>query len=388
MWRHLLRRLGLREREDAPIRKILFIKLVEQGATVLAYDALCCAIEKVGRENVYFCVFEENREILDILDLLPAENILPIRTTSLFACVSDVLRSLYRVRRERIDSVVDMEFFARASAILAYLCGAPRRVGIDRLTSEAPYRGDLMTHRMQYSPYLHTAVAYHLLIDALDSDPGQIPQAKAPTDSIQPRVPHFEPEAEERERVAALLSEGLPAEAHGPLVILNPNVDDSLGVRKWPAERYVALGKRLVAAHPDIRICGVGTPDERESVEALCREIGSPNTVSMAGRTTLRDLIVLTAMADVLVTNDCGPAHFACMTDCDVVVMFGPETPQLFSPLGERIHAIDKRLGCSPCLTVFNHRLSACNDNVCIQSITVDEILEAVEDCLVKRGGA
>jgi hypothetical protein len=45
-------------------RKILFTKFAEQGSTVLAYPAIRRATELVGRENVYFVVFEDNRFIL------------------------------------------------------------------------------------------------------------------------------------------------------------------------------------------------------------------------------------------------------------------------------------------------------------------------------------
>ena len=65
--------------DDRPVRKILFIKMIEQGATVLAYRALQTAVDRVGRENVYFWVFEENRPILDFLGVIPPENVIVIR---------------------------------------------------------------------------------------------------------------------------------------------------------------------------------------------------------------------------------------------------------------------------------------------------------------------
>ena len=40
------------------VRRILFVKFAEQGSTVLAYPAIRRATEMVGRENVYFVVFE------------------------------------------------------------------------------------------------------------------------------------------------------------------------------------------------------------------------------------------------------------------------------------------------------------------------------------------
>ena len=95
--------------------------------------------------------------------------------------------------------------------------------------------------------------------------------------------------------------------------------------------------------------------------------------------------MVLYAIADVLVTNDSGPGHFSSMTPVDTVILFGPETPALFGPLGRHSHVIWKRLSCSPCVNVMNHRFSPCNDNVCMQQITVDEVYAKVSELLRQR---
>ena len=55
-------------------QRILFVKFAEQGSTVLAYPAILRAIEMVGRENVYFVVFEDNRFILDAMEIIPCVN--------------------------------------------------------------------------------------------------------------------------------------------------------------------------------------------------------------------------------------------------------------------------------------------------------------------------
>jgi len=60
---------------SAPPRRILIVKLAEQGSTVLAYPALCRAVELAGCENVYFVTLEENRFILDVLNGLPPGNV-------------------------------------------------------------------------------------------------------------------------------------------------------------------------------------------------------------------------------------------------------------------------------------------------------------------------
>src|SRR6266481_6604542 len=64
------------QRGSHQVRRILFVKFAEQGSTVLAYPAIRRAIDMVGRENVYFVVFEDNRFILDAMDLIPEGNVI------------------------------------------------------------------------------------------------------------------------------------------------------------------------------------------------------------------------------------------------------------------------------------------------------------------------
>ena len=385
-----LRRIGDRLRfqktPPPPIRKVLFIKLIEQGATVLAYGAICRAVEMVGRDNVFFCVFEENREILDILNILPSENVLVLRNRDFFTFLFDVLKSLIKIRRLGIDATVDMEFFARAPAIFSYLTGAKRRVGLHRFTSETPYRGDLMTHRVQYNPYLHTCLTYNLLIEALKTKPEEVPMLKIPVGQMEVVTPRFTPTHEETRRMEELLRESFGQDIiKGSIVLLNPNAGDMLPLRKWPAENFVRLGKDILNAHGDVSVVITGAPSEEEAANVLCSKIGSPRAVSLAGKTTLRELLVLYTLADVLVTNDSGPAHFGSMTEIDSVVLYGPETPKLFGATGSHFHGIYAGLACSPCVNVFNHRFSPCTDNVCMQLITVEEVYEKVKSCLLAR---
>src|SRR5438552_4279706 len=76
------------------VRRVLFIKFAEQGSTVLAYPAICRAVEMVGRENVYFVVFEDNRFILDVMEIIPEQKVIIISTKSLLALAINALRAL------------------------------------------------------------------------------------------------------------------------------------------------------------------------------------------------------------------------------------------------------------------------------------------------------
>src|SRR6059058_1040437 len=92
------------------VERILFVKFAEQGSTVLAYPAICRAIEMVGRENVYFVVFEDNRFILDVMEIIPEQNVITISTKSPVALAMGALRAVLRAHKIGIDAVIDIEF--------------------------------------------------------------------------------------------------------------------------------------------------------------------------------------------------------------------------------------------------------------------------------------
>lgn len=384
-WRRMWRLLGLERPASDPPRRILFIKLVEQGATVLAAGALKHAQDLVGRENVFLCVFKRNAEIVDALRLVDPENQFHIRSDNPWHLARDIAATVWRARRLKIDAIIDMEFFARGSAILAYLCGGTRRVGLHGFLNDTPQRGDLMTHRVSYNPYIHTAHAYRLLVETLYHPPDEIPLMKIPAVQQEPVIPRFAPTAEENERVRAMLGETPGGNSGRPVILLNPNPRDVLGVRKWPLELYGELAGRLLADYPEARLIFTGMADEETLLGALCRELDSPRVLNLAGKTTIAELLTLYTKSDVLVTNDSGSAHFASTTDIHQIVFFGPETPALFGPLGPRTRVVYKHLACSPCLNVYNNRFSFCTDNVCIRSISVDEVYELVQECLLGR---
>lgn len=379
----LARELFGRPTQPGPMtaRNVLFVKLAEQGSTVLASGALVRAIEMVGKENVFFITFQENRFILDLLELIPVGNVITICRDSPSKLLATTWQAVRRMRRLKLDAAVDMEFFARGSAIVTFLSGARMRVGFHAFFGAGPYRGDLMSHRMLYNPHLHTSAMFQVLVEALNCDPTKLPTldfaAPPPEHVLRP----FTPRPEETEVVRAMLR-------NGPLILLNPNASDLLPLRRWPPERYIELAKRLLADFPDAQIGFTGAPEEADETARLVALVGSERCICLGGKTTLRQLMVLYTLAEILVTNDSGPAHFAALTPVHVITLFGPETPALFAARTPRHQAIWAGLGCSPCVNAYNNRQSCCVNNICMQQITVEQVFKEVGRAFrARRGG-
>jgi ADP-heptose:LPS heptosyltransferase len=93
-------------------------------------------------------------------------------------------------------------------------------------------------------------------------------------------------------------------------------------------------------------------------------------------------------LADLLVTNDGGPGHFAAMTPISSIIFFGPETPALYGSLSPRAFHFYQGLSCSPCLTAYNHRNSPCDgDNQCLKTIPARDVLAKARELLAESGG-
>jgi len=360
-----------------PVHKILFIKFAEQGSTVLAYPAICRATEMVGRENVYFVVFEDNRFILDVMEIIPEQNVITISTKSPFALATGAFRAILRARKIDIDAVIDMEFLTRFSAMLTFLTGAKSRVGFHTFFGDGPYRGDLMTHRLLYNPHLHTSQMFEAMVEALTRDPAVLPTFDFKPPATQPFA-KFNPAPGEAAEVDALLQRENPAVGSAPLILLNPNASDLLPLRRWPPMRYVELSRRLLERYPDLFIAFTGAPAEATANNRLAAEVSSNRVISLAGKTTLRQVLVLYTRSQILVTNDSGPAHFASMTPIHVITLFGPETPALFGARSSNATALWAGIVCSPCVNAYNNRQSVCRNNICMQAISVDAVFEKV----------
>jgi ADP-heptose:LPS heptosyltransferase len=381
----LLRACLPARREAGPIRSLVFIKLAEQGSTVLAHLALYKAVERVGRNNIFMIVFEDNRFIVDVLDVIPPENVMTVRSDSFLALLGSVVGVILRLRERQVDAAVDLEFFSRSSALLTYLSGARLRSGFHPCFGEGPYRGNLMTHRVRYNPHLHTTQSFAMLLQALDFPSESFPTFDALPEPIDKVPPSFAPRAKEVAKVEALIKHHTGLAVTPPLILLNANASDLIPLRRWNTDRYIALAQRLLAHYPEIFIAFTGAAEEAPKVENAVQRVGSPRCFSLAGQTTLRQLMVLYGLADVMVTNDSGPAHFASLTTIHTVTLFGPETPHLFAATTKRNKPIWAGVVCSPCISALNNRSSSCRDNVCMQRISVDRVFAAVCESYEER---
>jgi ADP-heptose:LPS heptosyltransferase len=377
--RHLL---GLAASPAGAPRNILFIQLAEMGTMVVSYPALRKARELYPDATLHFLCFTQVRPSVEMLEIIPAENIITIAAHSSWSFVRDTLLFLRRARRRRLDTVINMEAFVRYSSVLSYLSGACRRIGFHRFNMEGLYIGDLLTHKVLYNAHVHAAHTFLDLVHALAAPPDQIPRVKRPISMDCLDLAKITPD--ERTTVDVwrklrAINAGIGPDSR--LVVLNPNASARFPMRRLPLDAFTALARRLLE-DPEVFVLITGVAAEKSDAQYISTRLGSPRALDLAGQTTLSELLHLFDLAHVLVTNDSGPAHFAALTRIHVVVFFGPEIPARYRPLTARVDAIHTGYSCSPCIGPHNQRQSPCNDNLCLKTIDIDEMARLVRSRL------
>jgi len=362
-------------------KKLLFIELSEMGSAILVDPAMRNAQAR-GAE-LFFLIFKSNRASLTLLNTVKPENIFTIDSSSLGGLIKDTLRFLLVARAHRIDTVIDLELFSRFTALLTGLCGARHRVGYHIFHGEGLWRGFMLTRKVHYNPHIHITKNFLSLIHAAFAKEIEVPFSKIqiPDSEVKLEQAIIHPDVMKKvlARIEKKAAEASISYTYGKnrLILINPNASDLLPQRRWAQQRFSELIQAVNQRYPNDLILITGSPTEFVYVDKVRSVANVKNALNFAGQVTFTELPPLYTLSDVMVTNDSGPGHFSAVTPLRTVVLFGPETPALYGSIGNSI-AITANLACSPCVSAANHRKTPCQDNVCMQAISVAQVLDKV----------
>jgi ADP-heptose:LPS heptosyltransferase len=369
-------------KKKAPnLKKILFIELSEMGSAIIVDPAMRKMRDEGGSE-LYFAIFEDNYKSLVLLQTIPEENIFKMRADGLFTIAKEVVRFMFWCRKHKIKTVIDLELFSRFTALLCALSGARSRIGFASHHDEGLYRGNIINFPVRYNGHVHVSVNFVSLVNtALGKHTNPYSTtAVQPDELILAKASIVSTEVETVEdKIRALY----PAWKGERLVLLNVNASDLLPQRRWLPENFATTAKHLLATFSDILLIGTGAPKERDYVQNVVDIVGDKRFVNSAGVFKFEELVPLYSICTLMLTNDSGPAHFAAVTDLKVFVIFGPETPALYLPLGNA-EPFYLGLPCSPCVSAANHRKTSCMTRPCITGISTDWVKGRLAEYLEK----
>ncbi len=116
--------------------------------------------------------------------------------------------------------------------------------------------------------------------------------------------------------------------------------------KRWPAEYFAELARRLVDAGYDVWLAG--SAKDAEIGEEIVRVSERP-CVNLSGRTTLAEAIDLMSCAAIVVSNDSGLMHVAAALAKPLIAIFGSSSPAFTPPDSPDAQIVRLDLPCSPC---------------------------------------
>jgi ADP-heptose:LPS heptosyltransferase len=361
-------------RGDTPC-DVLVMQLAEMGSMVLALPALEELRARVPGVRLHFLVMKESRALIDALQLAPEERVYALDFSGPAAALRSLWTSLRACRRAKLAASLHFDFFARGhTAFAAAACPSGERAGFDNGCHDA--RRALLTRPVMYSPHHHTAEMFAVLVRSLFLDPDEAPFARIPPIKLE-ALPAYRAEKKHLDAVR----EKLGASADQPLLLVNANASERLTLRRWPVERFAEATHQWLDAHADWHAVLFGSPSDRIANTEVATH---PRIIDLTGQTSFAELLALMSMARLLLCNDSGPAHFASLTALRSVVLFGPETPALYAPLGGRAECLYANFACSPCVSAYNDKSSSCPRSVCLEHIGTDAVLAAMERAMTR----
>jgi heptosyltransferase-2 len=161
------------------------------------------------------------------------------------------------------------------------------------------------------------------------------------------------------------------------IVGVHPGCEAANAQKRWPAERFGEVVRRLLASGDTGVLLFLG-PGEAD----LLPTMGLPHSslIHVVREESLAHVIALVARCDAFLSNDSGLMHVAAALSVPVAAVFGPTTLQKNAPVG-RATILEKDVWCRPCwvgppLTCHRDR------RYCLEEVGVDEVFDATRALL------
>ena len=281
--------------------------------------------------------------------------------------ISGVITGAREWKAGRFDLAVLLQN-AFAAAMTAFLARVPVRIGYD-----TDRRGALLTTAVPLPDWRHERHESFYYLNIVT----ELERLAFGTSSIATTAPRFDLRvSDERKKSVRVILDQAGTPLNKPLAVLCPGSVNSRA-KRWPVERYAELADRLIESGMTVVL--IGSPGEIGVTNELMARVKC-QPIALTGKTSVAQAAAIISIADVLVTNDTGPAHLGAALNTPTLVIFGPTNPLTTYPFSEAGQIIRHPPDCAPCM------LRDCPiDHRCMTAITPQEVFEHVTRLMKAR---
>lgn len=325
-------------------KKILVINTMCIGDLVL-----CTPLLRVLKNNFtksYLAVLS-NKSNADILLGNPCvDETISLDKKGRHKNISGMLNLIKQIREDKFDLVINLTTSERAFAI-AYLSGAKRIISYPPFSKK--HSGDVhkVEEHLNLLKKLNLSIYKHNGLEVF------------PSPNSVKYVENFLAEHK--------------AKSSEVLIGLNPGA--SWPNKKWSPENFASLADNLMKKE-GIKVVFTGGKEDIPLVNEIIAYMDTKPIIA-TGQTSLQQLAAFLQKCDLVITSDSGPLHIAVGVRTQVIALFGPSSSVIYGPYGKDHRVVKKDLSCSPC-----SQNKVCSNNCCMKSITVQEVLEVVDEYL------
>ena len=299
-------------------KNILITKPSSLGDIVLALPALTALHKSFPEAKISWLVRPEFTQLLEnhphLTEIIAFDRKLLGKAwfhSGAFSALASLIR---RLRRSKFDIVLDFQGLFR-TASLAWLSGCKNRFG---MANAREFATIFYTHRIRQDMDCIHMVDYYLKI---------IKAAGATKLSVEFVLPENPKAADSVGRLLA--GHDIPNDNYAVFVPSSAHSD-----KCWPIERFAVLAEKISSRFGS-SIIATGSESEAGIIKKLKEKANVP-IVSLAGQTSLSELIALLKGARIVISNDTGPGHIAAALGVPIVLLFGRTNPYRLTPYGRK----------------------------------------------------
>jgi len=343
--------------------KILIVRLSAIGDVIHSLPVLNALKRKFPDADISWVVEDKAADILLNNPLVDKVFIIPKKRWKnegfSFSNAKEFIDIIGLIRKEKFDIAIDLQELFK-SGIITYLSGAKRRIAHAKTREFAEI---FINEKLQ----AHDIFDPNKMIIERYLEPAKY--LGAPVDEIKFSLPPVK--IETKAYIDSLLQD---IDSSKPVIVFSPAT--IWPTKHWLESYWSELLKKLSSNN---NIIFIGSDNDNALINRITAQADTQNFLSVAGKTTLLDLIEIFNRTDILVTPDTGPAHIANATGRPVIIsIFGSTSHKRSSPYGDKHIAFSAELSCQPC---FKRKCSKKYSSMeCMKEITPDKVFETILD--------